>query len=146
MGNYMGRQYKVLAADMPQGIQTLRNILGDSVELVTAASLPMAEAILADQQVNAIICGIHFDDSRMFDLLAFAKAHPSTKAIPFLIFRDIESKLDRTFARSIQISAEIQGAVGFIDLYHLKEKHGTEFADIHLRKIIFAMLENDHAT
>jgi hypothetical protein len=130
-----------LAADKPQGIQTLRNIFGDDVELIEATTLKVAEECLLHRHVDMVICGLHFDDSRMFDLLGFATHNTITPRIPFLIFRDIENQLDRTFYQSVEIATKFLGAAGFVDLFELKQKNAIVVADEHFRRIVFSILE-----
>jgi CheY-like chemotaxis protein len=136
----METKKRVLAADRLEGIQTLHNVLGNSVEIVAATSLKEATRLMHETQVDMIICGIHFDESRMFELSTLAHGSSRTKPIPFLMFRDLESRLEPTFFKSLEISAKVIGAVGFVDLFSLKQQFGVPMADQQFREIIFKHL------
>lgn len=131
---------KVLAADKPEGIQTLRNILNGHADILSASTLSDAAAMLNGQSVDLILCGIHFDDSRMFDLLGLARQSARTKDIPFLVFRDMANQLDRIFSKSIEIAAMSLGAIGFIDLFSLKQNFGIVEADKQFRRLVLEQL------
>lgn len=64
---------------------------------------------------------------------------------PFLIFRDIENQLDRTFSCSAEIATTFLGAAAFVDLFDLKQQNGLAAADEHFRKIAFSLLEKTAA-
>ncbi|TAL84015.1 MAG: hypothetical protein EPN74_12775 [Rhodanobacter sp.] len=136
----MASKKRVVAADTLQGIETLQHVLGDMVDLITATSF--AKAIRTfDEPIDMIICGIHFDDSRMFDLLAYTRNQTHLREIPFYIFRDLDSALEPTFFRSLEISAGVLGATGFIDLFALKQRFGVSNADEQFRKRIANAIE-----
>ena len=72
---------RVLLADVAEDFEMIERILGPEVKVARAASLEDAlEAIVAG--VDLVLCGIHFDDSRMFDLLRYVKADPTLRSIP----------------------------------------------------------------
>jgi hypothetical protein len=77
---------------VPEDIEILQQILGNTGKLLERAPLPSA-ILLLKRGADLIIGGIHFDDSRMFDLLRIAKADPELRGIPFLCFRDIDANL-----------------------------------------------------
>jgi CheY-like chemotaxis protein len=130
---------RALAADRPEGIDTLQNILKTGVDLLSATTLEAAVQGL-QQPVDLIVCGVHFDDSRMFDLLIHVRADRRTRDTPFLIFRDLESELDTVFFKSMEIASKALGAAGFIDLHTLKRKHGVADADRQFRELIFTLM------
>lgn len=137
---------KVLAADKPEGIQTLRNILSGHADILSASTLSDAAAMLNGQSVDLILCGIHFDDSRMFDLLGLARQSARTKDIPFLVFRDMANQLDQTFSKSIEIAAMLLGAIGFIDLFSLKQNFGIVEAYEQFRRLVLEQLHGKKDT
>jgi PleD family two-component response regulator len=125
----------ILAADTRQGTQTIHNILGDSVFLVDAHSL--LDALNRISGADLILCGIHFDDSRMFDLLTQVRSRPALKSTPFIVYRDLESALDATLFKSMEVATNALGADGFVDLFLLKKKYGVREADAQFREFIF---------
>jgi CheY-like chemotaxis protein len=138
-GAGVDQRKRILGADAEQGIRTLRAVLGESAELIPADSLNQAVRVL-ENPVDLIICGIQFDESRMFDLLTHARQEPRVQDIPFLVFRDLESELDPMFFKSLQISVTALGATGFVDLFALKQEYGIREADAKFRRIILDLL------
>lgn len=134
------KKKRILAADRPAGTQTIVNILGEEFEVVTAESFVQAENLL-DERWDLILCGIHFDDSRMFDFAETLARRQEVTKTPFFIFRDLDSELDTTFFRSLKISAEVIGAAAFIDLFSLKLQHGLEKADQMFRTTIIQVID-----
>jgi hypothetical protein len=110
----------------------------------------MEEAlVVATQGVEIIICGIHFDDSRMFELLRAIKADSYLRSIPFICVRLLGSNLAPTLIQSLEISCELLGAASFIDLHILERTYGRQRAEAELARMIFASAEkparsNDH--
>lgn len=132
----------ILVADRPAGIQTIRNVMGAEFDIVSAATFSEAELLLqtGERNFDLILCGVHFDDSRMFDLAALVQRVACTTFGPLVIFRDLNSQLDAAFFRSIQLSADVLGAAGFVDLFDLKIKHGVASADAHFKQYLIRLV------
>lgn len=88
------RRASILVADLPSGIATLRNVLGERATFIHADTIDAA--LKSSKSADMIVCGIHFDDSRMFDLLRLVKADSQSRSIPFLCYRDLGSELPAT--------------------------------------------------
>lgn len=129
---------RILVADVPAGQATLRNVMGDGVELVFATTVDAALRALPD--ADMVVCGIHFDDSRMFDLLRLCQADPHCRRKPIVCFRDLDSALAPTLFESLDIAGKALGATTFVDLFALKEKFGISQADGAFRDIILQCL------
>jgi hypothetical protein len=130
---------RILVADVPAGVRALENVIGTSATVIGTNSLDEAVFLLR-KGVDLIVCGIHFDESRMFDLLRLAKAGPSIQAIPFLCFRDMDSGLTLPIFESLQIACQALEAVEFVDLFHVKSRFGSEEADERFRRILTDLL------
>lgn len=131
----MQKRLKIIAADRPAGVETLQKILSDIALVVPVLTMEEAErAVRGD--FDLVICGIHFADSRTFDLLSYVRQLGGGKVGRFLIYRDLAYKLDATFFRSLEISAEVSGAAGFVDLYSLKQSAGVKAADDGFRSFV----------
>jgi hypothetical protein len=100
---------------------------GMAMLLVPCVTLEMAKEVARDN-IDVILCGLHFDDSRMFDLLRFVKADPALRAIPFLCIKTLKGKVEPTFDESIRIATKALGAVGFFDLATKIDKVGRDHA------------------
>ena len=102
---------------------------------------------VAAQGVDIIVCGIHFDDSRMFELLRAIKADPGLSKTPFVCVRLVGSNLAPAVIQSLEISCALLGAAKFIDLYVLERTFGAETAEIELRRMISALAgQSDHSS
>lgn len=130
---------RVLIADNEEAVATLQHVLGDCVDIVVANTMQQAEEHL-QQPLDMVICGIHFDGSNMFQLLHLVNARHGH--LPFIVFRDLASALDPTFAHSVQISAKLLGALGLIDLYSLRQRLGTQEADRRVRGMVLDALRS----
>jgi hypothetical protein len=126
---------KIIAADRRAGVETLQKLLEDLATVVSVTSLDQALRAIA-APFDLVICGVHFDDSRTFDLLVSLREAKPGMVKSFLIFRDLESELDPTFFRSLEIAAQVSGAAGFVDLYSLRQAKGVAAADEHFRELV----------
>ena len=88
---------------------------GMEMLLVPCVTLEMAKEVVRDN-IDVILCGLHFDESRMFDLLRFVKADQSLRTIPFLCIKTLEGIVEPTFNESVKIATKALGAVGYFDL------------------------------
>src|SRR5206468_896761 len=95
--------------------------------LVAAASLRQAKRILADDTA-LVICGCHFDEGRMYDLLRWMRSQPSLRSTPFLSIRVHEGGLDDALYESVKIATHALGGNGFVDLYRWQRKYGEDQA------------------
>jgi hypothetical protein len=129
----------ILVADVPAGVRTVENVIGTSATVIGTNTLDEAVSLLR-KGVDLLVCGIHFDDSRMFDLLRLAKADPSIRAIPFLCFWDMDSELTLPIFESLQIACQTLGAVELIDRFQMKLRFGSGEADERFRRILTDLL------
>lgn len=126
----------ILVADVPAGIASLRKIMGEMAALKSACKIADALGLLSPD-FDLVVCGVHFDESRMFDFLMAAKSDPGTRHVPFICFRDLDSALHPTMLRSLEISCRALGAE-FVDLFELKRKYGVDEADERFRELILS--------
>lgn len=125
----------ILVADSQDGVNTIQNILGKERSIISSNSIDEAVALLK-KNVCMVICGVHFDECRMFDFLRIAKANSATRNIPFLCFRGLDLSIGLTIFESLHIACKALGAEDFVDLYQLKTQFGSAQADEKLKKII----------
>jgi hypothetical protein len=128
---------QVLAACPPFAYPTLERALGKDLELLPVSTLADAEAMLGrNRDLAMVICGVHFDESRMYELLRYA--HSRFPQLPFVCVRILESQLQRISLNAIEIAARMLGAATFIDYPTLAEQRGTRAADQELRQAVLA--------
>ena len=132
---------RILVADVPRGVETIRTIAGALATVTGAHSLTEALKHLKSGP-ELVICGVHFDESRMFDLLRIAKVEPTLQAVPFLCFREIDSELSPPYLEGLHIACTALGAKAFVDLYQMKTRHSVYAADAQFRRIIERLLSS----
>lgn len=84
-------------------------------DVVPCLTLEEAQLVLLNEDIDLLMCGVYFDESRMFDLLRFAKAHPRTSAIPILCIKATPGMLGATFLQAADIATRALGAREFVD-------------------------------
>lgn len=114
----------IVVADSADGIELLRGSLaGVPFGLVGANTLPEARAAVVPE-TPLVICGCHFDDGRMYELLRHLKAQTALKTIPFLSVRAVAGELEDAMYESVKIATHVLGASGFIDLFRWRRLYG----------------------
>lgn len=131
----MNATKKVLVAAAPESAQKVREALEGHFILKVTSSLQEARTLL-NEGPDLVLCGLHFDEGKMFDLLRYAKADPKTKSIPFLCVKSTEGVLSPTIFEGIEIASKALGADGFVELYDWKTKLGDEAAYDKLRRLV----------
>ncbi|HEY8357419.1 MAG TPA: hypothetical protein VIL30_08140 [Ramlibacter sp.] len=114
---------KVLVADDPDAIEALRRALTRPFQLVLVSGVPEARRQLQDRPA-LVVCGCHFDDGGMYDLLRHMKADPALETIPFMAVRCLEGELDDTLYQSVKIAVRALGGDAFVDLLRWQRKYG----------------------
>jgi hypothetical protein len=133
------RKPQVLAAFPPSAMAKVAEILDAHVELVAVRSMAQAGERLANLPgVALVLCGVHFDESRMYDLLRHVRGE--LPKLPFVCCRIIEAELAKISRESIRIAAASLGASAFIDYPALVEQLGEQEAAHRLRSLVLALL------
>ena len=138
----MGTAHKknILVAVRPRGATRLANALASDFALTFCHSLAQAQSLLANDRFDLIVCGVNFDESRMFDLLKHAKSHPSTKAIPYVCIKVFEGILHADSYKSVKEVCTLLGAASFIDLAQWRKELGKEQAAEALRATLHQLI------
>ena len=67
---------KILVADIPEGQSVVGRVLSEKFELIGTESLAEAKLLLQnsllqkEDNFDLVVCGMHFDDCKMFDSFA----------------------------------------------------------------------------
>jgi CheY-like chemotaxis protein len=134
---------KVLIAEVASVVPVVEAAWGGYFNLTYCTT--MSEALqLLQEPFDVIVCGTHFADSHMFDLLRHAKATSQSRDIPFLCIRVSDGELDATAFQSISMAATAMAAAGFVDLNRWRREYGFEEARIRLRQLVFDLAGADH--
>jgi CheY-like chemotaxis protein len=138
-GGLLQHKPHLLAAFPTVAFDTLEKILGEHVELVPVTSMqPALQALERDRQIALVLSGVHFDSSRMYDLLRYVRQRFS--AVPFVCCRVFSSELPQISREAIALAAQTLGAAGFVDLPALAEEFGQQDAEQRLRAIVLGHL------
>ena len=122
----MAPRQRFLVAVTPMGYVHARRALYQRFDLISA------------EHVAAILCSIHFDDSRMFDLLR--EAHVIAPDTPFICCRILHSPLSRQALDGLMTSARQLGGRAFVDFNELQRSHGLDEADRRLCEAVVELL------
>lgn len=131
---------KILVAVSLQALPVMTHALSADFILLPCLTLDQARQALRANEIDLAIAGIHFDESRMFDLLRYAQADPATDGIPFLCLKILDDRIAPTFLQSAEIASRALGARDFIDLSEWRARLGDDEAFRQLRDCIYKLL------
>lgn len=130
----------LVVADSVAAFRSVHQGLGTAFSAVHAADSQAAKALI-QPTTPAVLCGAHFDDGRMFDLLRWLKATPALAGIPFLVTRVGRDGLDEAMYESVKVASSVLGGNGFLDLHHWRQTHGQEEAARRLVERLRALVD-----
>lgn len=131
---------RVLAAVSRDAFPLLSEALGADFVLVYCASIATAKAEF-DKSVDAVIAGIDFDDSRMFDLLRSCKSSDQANRTPFVCVKCLEGELDGAAQEAVDVACRALGGDGFIDLHRWTKRFGADQSYEELRNLISTLAQ-----
>ena len=135
----MGNHPQILAACPPFALPRLQAALEAHVRLVPATSMEEAQKTLqANPDIVLIVCGVHFDESRMFELLDYARR--GFPQVPFVCVRVLDAEIPRISRHALDIAAQSMGATAYLDLPQLQAEVGREAAERRLREVVLEQL------
>lgn len=134
---------RILIADTPEGVEAFRRALTTTLPLVSATSLEQARALLEPPPM-VVVCGCHFDEGRMYDLLRHLKATNSLSRVPFMAVRcvDGDMALDDALYESVKIAVRALGGNAFVDLLRWQRKYGDAEAGHRLARLVETLAES----
>ncbi|MDB5751568.1 MAG: hypothetical protein JWP65_1989 [Ramlibacter sp.] len=137
---------RVLIADEHDAIEVFRQALTTTFVLVSATSLAQAQRAL-QEPTALVVCGCHFSDGGMYDLLRHMKASPQLADIPFVAVRLLEGELDDTLYESVKIAVRALGGNAFVDVLRWQRKYGKLEAAHRLTQLVTRLSQapNDSA-
>ena len=133
-----GSTRHMLVAIPPPALGALERAAGSYIRLTPVHTFEQAiDRLGQNGNIAAVVCGVFFDEARMFDLLrAVRKSRPT---LPFICCRILPRQVPDMPIESLKIAAENLGA-SFIDFRSRLEQYGTEAAESELRGLILAAL------
>src|SRR6476469_6283677 len=117
----------VLLACDPSETEVLRAFVPSGASVVTATSVEGAVERIS-QGVDAVICSMDFDDSRMLDLVQ--EAHGRRPEVPVVCCRVFGSRISDVCVRAAAAAALSVGVAGFIDLASRLPVFGADAAEL----------------
>ncbi|MGV3573278.1 MAG: hypothetical protein ACO1PB_22005 [Ramlibacter sp.] len=125
---------KLLVADDLAAIEALRRALTSPFEVLPATTAQEAQRRLLEAP-DLVVCGCHFDEGGMYDLLRYMKATPEFAGIPFVAVR-LEGELDDTLYQSVKIAVRALGGDAFVDVLRWQHKYGQAEAAHRLTELV----------
>ena len=133
---------RILVADHADAFDVFRQVLARPHDLEHVASFE--DAVRALRVPPALlVCGCHFDEGRMFDLLRALKKDPACRGVPFLAVRCARgnTSLDDTLYESVKIAVDALGGQGFADVLWWQQQFGHAEASLRLGAVVDALLQ-----
>jgi len=106
---------RILIATADQGAERLLRLLGPEHSIVRADSVDKAIVAAQTEIFDLIICGVDFDQSRMFELLRAVKRNGHLKPKPFICFRHSQSALGKASETGLLTAARVAGATCYLN-------------------------------
>ena len=108
-------QAKVLVADIPEADDKIRECLpGHDLHFVRTLGAAIRE--LRRDGYQLIVIGMHFDDSRMFELLRYVRTLHQHKDVPVVCVQCEEVMLSEAVLKNMEDAVKALGGNAFVDL------------------------------
>jgi len=130
---------RILLAAAPVSLEPLALAIGSEFATNVAHNIAQAKAELV-HSFDLVVCGLYFDDSRMFDLLRHMKAEASTRVIPFLAVKATPGQLSATLLQGVEIACAALGAEKFVELSEWVRLEGQPAAHTRFRNLVTRIL------
>jgi hypothetical protein len=135
---------KLLAATVRQSLRSLDDLAGEHFSLICVTRLDDAVSML-DEQVDAVLCNVHFDEGALFDLLRLAKVHKVARSIPFFVIDASPTMTSPAITQSISIASKALGADEVIHVAKWRQEMGDREAFLKAVDLVLAYLNRDQA-
>jgi hypothetical protein len=134
----MSTAARVLVADSAESFDAFRSALVSPLQVEHVETLDEAKAtLLHDNAPGLVVCGCHFDEGRMYDLLRYLKAVPPMQNVPFIAVRCVEGELlDDALYESVKIAVRALGGNAFVDLLRWQRRWGDAEASHRLTQLV----------
>ena len=111
----MANSTRVLVADVREADDKIRECLPGH-DMVFVRTLSDAIRALRADGFKLVIIGMHFDESRMFELLQYVKALPEYKEVPVICVQCMEVALADAVLKNMDDAVKALGGTAFVDL------------------------------
>jgi len=113
----MGRTLaaKILIADVPELEDVFRSCFGAAHDVTYAPSYAEALDAIAASRYDLIVVGMHFGESRMFDVIRFTRLDGRNRSTPVVAVRGLASDLAEETHRAVENAVEALGGNAFVE-------------------------------
>ena len=118
----MPQTAKVLVADIPEMDEKVRECLPGH-ELTFVRTMFEAMRALRHDGFHLVVIGLHFDESRMLELLQYVRGLPAYKEVPVICVQCLEVALADAVLKNMDDAVKALGGTAFVDL----RDHVTHF-------------------
>jgi len=106
---------RVLIAAVPAAAVRLRRILCAHAP-VAVQTLQDAQDALSRERFSLVVLGVYFDESRMFDVMSYARASALNREVPIVCVLGVRGKLSDATVRMLREIIETMSACEFLNL------------------------------
>lgn len=131
---------RILIADTPEDVICIERILGEEHELSVVSKISDAMFQFRENDFDLLMIGIHFDESRMFDLLRAIQTTPTETEKPIICFCTRDTQMTRTLHDSVSTTSRLLGAWMYLDEH---EYSVTQDPDAEMRRVVERCLTDE---
>ena len=124
---------RILIAASSDDVANMERILGPRHKFIVATTMVEALAKLEEQTFDMVMIGVHFDQSKMFDLLPQVQKSSRNADKPTICFCTRDTPLTRTMHESIDAASKVLGAWIYMDQ---QEYSVSKDPDAEMRRVI----------
>ena len=85
-------------------------------DLTFASTLDQARSLLINRSFDLIVVSVHFDESRMFDLLRYLRGQERHRATPVVCVLTADFASHAIAAEGLEIAVKALGGTAYVDL------------------------------
>jgi hypothetical protein len=113
----------VLVAAIPAAAERLCRLLSDQ-RVVSPATLPEAQAALARERFALAVMGVHFAESRMFDLISYARASALNRDVRIVCVLGVRRNISPLTVHLLQETIDAMPGCVFLNLVAIPDHEG----------------------
>jgi len=106
---------RVLVADVPEMDDRIRHCLPGH-ELVFVRTMVQAMGTLRRDGFSLVVIGLHFDESRMFELLTHVRSLTGYAEVPVVCVQGQDFTVPESVMRTVDMAVKALGGTAFVDL------------------------------
>lgn len=126
----------VLVAAIPEAAERIGRLLPDQ-RVVCPATLAEAQAALARERFAFAVMGVYFAESRMFDLMSFARASALNRDVPILCVLGVRRRISDLTVHLLQETIDGMSGCAFLNLSAIPD---DEAGNALVRRILMGYL------